>query len=272
MKRPDTRDLPIGMFDSGIGGLTVLQQISKKLPQERVIYFGDTARLPYGEKSRETILRYSIENAVFLMEKNIKIIVVACNTASSIAIERLQQIFNIPIIGVIEPGVEQVVQTTRSQRIAVLGTKGTINSGVYREKILSRLPDAAIFSIACPLFVPLVEERFFSHQAARLIVQDYLAPLSKEKVDTVLLGCTHYPLLKPLIQEELGPDVSIVDSATCCAETVSKLLLKLDIKAKGKEVSDHRFYVSDNPVKFGRLAEDILGTPLGSVERIDHFI
>lgn len=272
MTKQDTRALSIGMFDSGIGGLTVLQQLSKKLPQEHFIYFGDTARLPYGEKSRETILRYSIENTVFLMEKNIKAIVVSCNTASSVAIEKLQQIFNIPIIGVIDPGVEQVVQTTMTKRIAVLGTKGTINSGVYREKILNRLPDAIIHSIACPLFVPLVEEGFINHESAKLIVKEYLAPLRKEKVDTLLLGCTHYPLLKPLIQEVMGDDVKIVDSATCCAETVAKLLLKLNLEANHPKLPAYQFYVSDNPSKFGKLGGDILGRPLGTVELIHHFI
>ncbi len=214
----------IGMFDSGVGGLTVMQEVVKALPRENILYFGDTARLPYGEKSRDTIIRYAIENTIFLMEQKIKMLVIPCNTVTSVALDKLKQIFNIPIVGVIEPGVEKVVQVTRSKHIAVLGTRGTINSGVYQREIALRLPNATIHALACPLFVPFVEEDMVRHPAAEIIVKEYLAALKGRKVDTILLGCTHYPLLRHLIQKELGDGVQIVDSASTCAEKVGLML------------------------------------------------
>ena len=165
----------IGIFDSGVGGLTVLQELQRLLPYEPLIYFGDTARMPYGEKSRSTIIRYAIDNSIFLMEQNIKLLVIACNTASAFAKEKLQKIFNIPLVDVIAPGAEKAVQVTRNGRIAVLGTKGTISSGIYQAEIKKQKPDSCVFSVACPLLAPLVEERFVNHQAARLIVMEYMA-------------------------------------------------------------------------------------------------
>lgn len=255
----------IGMFDSGVGGLTVMQQIMRVLPQESIVYFGDTARVPYGGKSGKTIVRYSIEGTIFLMEQDIKLLVIACNTVCAYALDKLNQIFNIPIVGVIEPGAERAVQVSRNGHIAVLGTKATINSGSYQKEITRLLPSAQITAIPCPLFVPLVEEHFVSHPAARLIIKEYLAPLRKQKVDTVLLGCTHYPLLRKLIEEEVGEGVSIVDSALTCAEKVSSLLD--DLKLHGKHGSPkHRYYVSDDPEKVRVLGREFLGMPLDDVE------
>lgn len=185
----------IGLFDSGVGGLTVMQEIMKLLPHERLIYFGDTARVPYGNKGTRTIIRYSIENTICLLEKNIKLMVVACNTASALALPQLRRLFNLPIVGVIEPGAEKAVAATRNQRIAVLGTKATIQSGAYQTAIKKIAPHAAVIPIACPLFVPLVEEQWLDHPATHLIVREYLRPLQEQNVDTILLGCTHYPLL-----------------------------------------------------------------------------
>jgi len=258
----------IGIFDSGIGGLTVMQELMKRLPHEPLIYFGDTARLPYGEKSPEAIIRYSIENAIFLMEQNIKLLVIACNTASAFALEKLQKIFSIPILGVIEPGAENAVQSTRNQHIAVLGTKGTIKSGVYQREIEKKMPKARVVSIACPLFVPLVEERFFHHPAARLIVKEYLAPLHEQKVDTVLLGCTHYPLLKQLIMEELPSSLVIVDSASTCAEKVADILKLHHLANATDQKPYHRYFVSDDPKKFQSLGTDFLGSPIDHVEHL----
>lgn len=256
----------IGMFDSGLGGLTVMQQVMHLLPYEKIVYFGDTARVPYGGKSPDTIIRYSIENAIFLMEQNVKMLVIACSTASACAIDKLQQIFNLPVIGSIAPGVEKAVQGSRHGRIAVLGTKATINSGVYQKGILHRLPHATVKAIACPLFVPLVEESFISHPVAKMIIKEYLAPLHHQKVDTVILGCTHYPLLHQLIQEELGGDVMIVDSAIACAEEVNIILEKYQIFTEYNVTQRHQYYVSDDPEKFRTIGREFLGMPLEHVE------
>lgn len=254
----------IGLFDSGVGGLTVAQQIMRRLPRERLIYFGDTARIPYGNKSQETIIRYSIENTICLLEKNIKLLVVACNTASALALPKLRRLFNIPILGVIEPGAEKAVSVTRSQRIAILGTKGTIQSGAYQSVIQNLLPEAVIFSIACPLFVPLVEEHWLDHSATHLIIQDYLRPFRHEGIDTVLLGCTHYPLLKQALQQEMGNNVTIVDSASTCAEHVENLLRAHDLMAE-TIAGSHEYYASDDPEKFRLLGERLFGSSLETV-------
>jgi glutamate racemase len=256
----------IGIFDSGLGGLTVMKEIINRLPQESVIYFGDTARVPYGEKSAEAITRYSIENAIFLMEHNIKVLVVACNTASAFALKKLQKIFSIPIVGVIEPGVERAISTTRNQNIAVLGTTGTIRSGVYQKEIENKMPNGQVISISCPLFVPLVEEKFFHHPATRLIIKEYLTPLKEQKVDTVLLGCTHYPLLKYLIMEELEKGIMIVDSASTCADKVAAILQTHQLFNELQQKPTHRYFVSDDPKKFQLLGQDFLGASIDYVE------
>lgn len=255
----------IGIFDSGVGGLTVMQQLMRILPHERLIYFGDTARVPYGNKSRQTIIRYSIENTICLLEKNIKLLVVACNTASALALPKLRQFFHLPIVGVIEAGAEKAVAVTRNQRIAVLGTRGTIQSGAYQAAIHKLAPQATILPIACPLFVPLVEEQWLSHPATQLIVQEYLRPIREHHVDTVLLGCTHYPLLGPLIQKEVGEEVALVDSASTCAHQVEQLLHQQQLFASHLQ-GEHQYYVSDDPEKFRALAEHLFGHNLRNVE------
>lgn len=255
---------PIGMFDSGLGGLTVMQKLVSKLPYEDIIYFGDTARLPYGGKSSETIVRYSIENATFLIDKNIKILVVACNTATSQALDKLQQMFALPVVGVIDPSAEQAVKVSTHHRIAVLGTKKTIQSGAYQRAILQHAPKATVFPIACPLFVPLVEEGCIDHPAARLIVQEYLRPVKGQRVDTILLGCTHYPILKDLIQEEVGDQVTLVDSGSACADKISALLDRMDMKKKPTPPS-YQYFVSDDPHQFQRLGSAFLGFPIKDV-------
>lgn len=263
----------IGMFDSGLGGLTVMQQILRVLPQEKIIYFGDTARVPYGGKSGETIVRYSIENTIFLMEQNIKMLVIPCNTATAYALEKLRQVFNIPVIGVIEPGAQKASQVTRNGRIAVLGTKATISSGIYKTEIQKLLPTAHVESVACPLFVPLVEEMFVSHPAAKLIVREYLAPLRNKDIDTILLGCTHYPLLRELIAEEFGDQVNIVDSAVTCAEKVSEFLCAHEMQAQPSEtLPQHQYFVSDDPEKFRTLGREFLGMPLENVKAASLFM
>ena len=255
----------IGLFDSGVGGLTVMQQIKHLLPQERLIYFGDTARVPYGNKGTQTIIRYSIENTIALLEKNIKLMVVACNTASALALPKLRQLFNLPIIGVIEPGAEKAVAATRNQRIAVLGTKGTIQSGAYQAAIKKLAPQATVIPVACPLFVHLVEEQWFDHPATQLIVREYLDPLKTQGIDTILLGCTHYPLLSSVIQQEMGPEITIVDSASTCAEQVAALLQEHGLRSPVLQGS-HQYFSSDDPEKFRALAEQLFGHPLHAVE------
>ncbi len=257
----------IGMFDSGVGGLTVMQQIMRTLPHEHIVYFGDTARVPYGEKSPETIIRYSLEIARFLMENNnIKALVVACNTVSSCSLDELQKICKAPVIGVIEPGAEKAVEVTRNGRIAVLGTRRTIASGAYEKEILQRLPKAFVIGVACPLLTPLVEEHFITHNAAKMIVREYLAPLHDQNIDTVLLGCTHYPLLRPLIEAELGPQVTIVDSAQTCAERVAAILKNKRMEASCSAAFPHKYFVSDDPERFRTLGKTFLGMELEPVE------
>jgi glutamate racemase len=264
MKMPKNNHA-IGLFDSGVGGLTVLKEVIRALPKENIVYFADTARIPYGEKSRETIIRFSIENTIFLLEQNIKMLVVPCNTATAHAIDKLHQIFNIPIIGVVEPGAKKAVSVTKNGRIAVLGTRGTIKSGIYQREIKKRLPEAEVIAISCPLFVPLVEERMLSHPVTKLVIQEYLTPLKKASVDTLLLGCTHYPLLRKAIQEFMGEDVTIVDSASTCAEEVLLTLSHEKLHCDGQNDPKHHYYVSDDPQKFQQLGSEFLESPLTSV-------
>lgn len=262
MSSPNSQ--PIGVFDSGIGGLTVLKELMQALPNESFVYFGDTARLPYGDKSPETILRFSIENTVFLLEKNIKMLVIACNTATAHALVRLQQIFTIPILGVIDPGAEQALRVSRGGGIAILATKGTIESQTYQNAIRKKCEVTRMMPIPCPLFVPLVEEQFLKHPATRSIVSEYLKPIHASNVDTVLLGCTHYPLLRDLIASELGPEIAIVDSASSCAEKVKQAL---SLKSPSGIPGKHEFYVSDNPERFRWMGEQFLGMPISEVHK-----
>lgn len=260
---------PIGIFDSGVGGLTVMHQLMQILPKEQFIYFGDTARIPYGNKSSETIIQYSLENTLWLIKKEIKLLIIACNTASAHALAKMKEIFPIPILGVIEAGAEKAVEVSPHQQIAVLGTKGTIQSGAYQTAILKRSPQATILPIACPLFVPLVEEQWFHHRSTRLIVEEYLKPIKKNKIDTVLLGCTHYPLLRTLIQEELGEDVRIVDSASTCANHVAKELKQQSLLSPFL-LNPHEYFVSDDPEKFRILAEGLFGQAISKVELVSN--
>jgi glutamate racemase len=257
----------IGIFDSGLGGLTVMRKIRQKCPSESIIYYGDTARVPYGGKSPETILRYTIEGAIFLMEQKIKALVIACNTAASYSMERLKNIFPLPIIDVIGPGAEAATRATSNGRIAILGTKATIASGAYQREIARRRDNTYVLPLACPLFVPLVEESFLDHPATNLIVQEYLKPVKAAGVDTLLLGCTHYPVLFPLIQKELGPSVQIVDSATTSAEELASLL---DQSPEALSPPSCRFFVSDDPEKFKLLGPAFLGAPIEACEQVRH--
>lgn len=257
---------PIGMFDSGFGGLTVMGEVQKALPHEKIFYFGDTARLPYGDKSPEAIIRCSLDVVNFLLEKRIKALVIACNTACAHAFHHIQAACPVPVVGVIQPGAEKAAASTKNGRIGVLATKGTIGSREYEKAIRALLPNAEIFPKACPLFVPLVEEQFHLHSAAKMIVEEYLREFKDLEIDTLLLGCTHYPILKPLIQEAVGEHVEIVDSATTCAEKVASVLDLRNLKAESEYAGAHRFFVSDDPDKFRKQGPIFLGKRIDSVE------
>ena len=219
----------IGIFDSGVGGLTVLKELIKTLPQEDTIYFGDSARFPYGTKSPETIVRYSLEIASFLSSREIKLLVVACNTASAVALEALNQELTIPVVGVIEPGARRAVSVTRTGKIGVIGTEGTIRSGAYAKAIKRINPAVEVLTRSCPLFVPLAEEGWIENEVARLTARTYLRGLKEEGVDTLVLGCTHYPLLKGIIAEVMGEGVSLVDSGEETARTVTSILSQREL-------------------------------------------
>jgi glutamate racemase len=258
---------PIGIFDSGLGGLTVVKAIQKELPKEKLAYFGDTARIPYGTKAPETIIRYSQQIVRFLLKKEkVKAVVVACNTSSAWALKSLRKEFHIPILGVIEPGAATAVEVTRNGKIGVIGTEGTIYSKAYPEAIHALMPQAKVVARACPLFVPLVEEGKLSGPVAEAVVREYLRPILGAGVDTLLLGCTHYPLLRKTIAKIAGPKVRIVDSAE---ETARSLHRNLD--AHGIELMGHgggSYYVSDLSRKFKAHAQRFLGKNIHKVERV----
>jgi glutamate racemase len=258
---------PIGVFDSGVGGLTVVKELIRQLPSEDIVYFGDTARVPYGIKSKETVIRFSIENILFLLKQNVKLICIACNTVSSVALPALKGHFKVPIVGVITPGVREAVYATQNKRIGVMGTRGTINSRTYEFEIKQLKPQAKVTAVSCPLFVPFAEEGWLSGPVVLEVARTYLKPLKDARVDTAILGCTHYPLLKPVIKKVLGENVTLIDSAKQVAIEVKKILAQegLLIKAgKGKR----RFYVSDNPEWFSDLAGRFLGEKIPDAEKV----
>lgn len=256
---------PLGVFDSGIGGLTVARALFERLPKESVIYFGDTARVPYGPKSPETVRRYSAEILAYLLKRGVKAVVVACNTSTAHALDYLRERATVPVVGVIEPGARAAVAATTSGAIGVIGTAGTIASGAYERAIKGLRPDARVHAQACPLFVPLVEEGWFDHPAAELIAREYLQPLRQAKVDVLVLGCTHYPLLKPLLARVMGPGVTLVDSAEETAKAVTVELEKKGLLAGGGS-HEHLFVVSDDEPHFRKVGARFLGEKIKQVE------
>lgn len=258
----------IGVFDSGVGGLTVLKEIQRLLPGEEILYLGDTARVPYGTKSPATVRRYALEAAGFLTRYGVKMLVVACNTASSVALSDLETCFRLPVIGVIEPGAKRAVSVTRTGRIGVIGTEGTVKSGAYTLAIKQLAPDADVVSVPCPLFVPLVEEGWLDHPVTKLTARAYLDNLRHHGIDTLVLGCTHYPLLKPVLQEILGPEVILIDSAEETAFVVAAMLERFRHVRPGGEAIPPRFFVTDVPERFQRVGGEFLGRALGTVEQV----
>lgn len=268
-------ELPIGIFDSGVGGLTVLRAIRKRLPNENIIYLGDTARVPYGTKSPETIERYAVEDAGFLVNKGIKMLVIACNTASAAAREKLRHTFDIPILSVIGPGARMAVRTTKNGRIGVIATEATVESKAYENAIVESAEDREfeISQTACPLFVSLAEEGETDSPIAHMVAEKYLASLRDKNIDTLVLGCTHYPLLKNVISETISRDnrehVTLIDSADAVAEETAQLLKENRLLSDSSERGECRFYVTDAANRFLRLGERFLGEKLNHIEAVE---
>jgi glutamate racemase len=261
-----TNPAPIGVFDSGIGGLTVAHEIIRQLPHESIIYFGDTARVPYGPKSPETVRRYSREIAGFLRDEGVKSIVIACNTATAHALSALRSEMDMPVIGVVEPGARAAVAATHSGHVGVIGTVGTIKSGAYERAIHELDPDILVTPRACPLFVPMVEEGWTEHEATRLVAREYLEPMLAAEIDTLVLGCTHYPLLKPLLRDVLGSDVRLIDSAEETAAETARTLSSAHLSADQTAEPVYRFIASDDPLQFLQLGQRFLGSTMEGVE------
>ena len=261
---------PIGVFDSGVGGLTVFHALESALPDEALVYLGDTARVPYGSKSAETVVRYSVEAAHFLKRHDVKMLVVACNTASSVALGAVEQVAGVPVLGVILPGARRAAEQTRGGRIGVIGTRATIGSEAYPRAIRALRPEAHVLSRPCPLFVPLAEEGWTDNDVARQVAEAYLAPLREDEVDTLVLGCTHYPLLRDVIGGVMGPRVQLVDSAeSVAADVVAWLVAHPTLAApagRDRSTADH-FFVTDVPTPFAAVAERFLGRPIQRLER-----
>jgi glutamate racemase len=262
---------PIGVFDSGIGGLTVVQALTHHLPHENIVYFGDTARVPYGPKSPQVVREYAAQDTDVLLSHNVKMIVIACNTVSALALDIVQKKAKVPVVGVIFPGAEAAARATTKKRIGVIGTVGTVTSNAYPNALRQIDPAIQTFSRACPLFVPLAEEGWTDHKATELIAKEYLFPLTLDKIDTLVLGCTHYPLLRDVIGKVLHNSVTLIDSGEATAEKVKRLLDEMDLQNPSKLKPNLQFYVSDVPARFTEVGEQFLGQKLGKIHRVSGF-
>lgn len=257
---------PVGIFDSGLGGLTVARAVFERLPAESTVYFGDTARVPYGPKSPETVRRYSLEILTWLLRQGVKAVVVACNTSTAHALEALREASPVPVLGVIAPGAAAALAATRTGRVGVIGTAGTIASQAYRRAIAALDPAVHVTERACPLFVPLVEEGWFDHAATRLVASEHLRPVREAGVDTLVLGCTHYPLLRNAIQAEMGAGVTLIDSGAETARALAEVLGARDLAAPPDGTPEHRFAVSDDEARFRSVGSRFIGSRLRSAE------
>lgn len=260
---------PIAVFDSGIGGLTVLKEIMEQLPGEDIVYFGDTARIPYGTRSKETVIKYVLQSFGFLMTKDIKAIVIACNTATAFAIEEARKHFDLPIIGVVEPGAKASITCTKNNTIGVIGTEGTINSGEYQKTIRKLLPTAEIIGVSCPLFVQIVEEGWENSDVAYISAQKYLLELKEHNIDTLVLGCTHYPALRYTIGKVLGEKVTLVNPAYETAKLTKNILKEKNLLNEKLDGGTYKYYVSDDPNKFKRIGGNMIKKEIGEVEKIN---
>lgn len=267
----DLTEAPIGVFDSGVGGLTVAREIMRNLPAEHIVYFGDTARLPYGSKSRETILMFSRQIIRFLQTQHVKAIVVACNTASAFALDEIARENALPMIGVVKPGARVAAQVTSNKRIGVIGTEGTTGSHIYRDYIQNIDPEITVIEKPCPLLVPLVEERWIDDPVTRQVAERYLAPLKEQQVDTLVLGCTHYPLLRSMAGEIMGSSVTLVNPAYETAQELKQLLAARGLTNPGSDEKEfpYRFFVSDLADKFKVFANSILPYDVEMTQKID---
>lgn len=263
------RSNPIGFFDSGVGGLTVVKEVMSLMPNENIIYFGDTARAPYGSKSNDAIIKYTLQAACFLMKKNIKMLVVACSTASSAALGELRKTVDIPVIGVIEPGAKMAIEETKNGKVGVIGTRATINNKAYSGFLKKSIKKIKIYEKACPLFVPLAEEGLIDEKAARLIAKEYLEEFKGFDIDTLILGCSHYPVLARIIAKEAGKHVKLINPAIPAAALLQNFLLGRGIRSQSVQIGHHEFYVSDVPTKFKSLAEKFLGRKVDNLHKID---
>ncbi|WP_373740879.1 glutamate racemase [Neisseria sp.] len=263
-----SKQRPIGVFDSGVGGLTNVRALMERLPMENIVYFGDTARVPYGTKSRATIETFTAQIVDFLLEHDVKALVIACNTIAAVAGQKVRQtVGNMPVLDVITAGAEAALSTTHNNRIGVIATNTTVNSNAYARAIHRQNPDALVRSQAAALLVPLAEEGWLDHEVTRLTVREYMKPLLADGIDTLVLGCTHFPLLKPLIQQE-SAGVKLVDSAVTTADAVAKALAANDLLNADNPAPDYRFYVSDIPLRFRTIGERFLGRSMEQIEMV----
>lgn len=260
---------PIGVFDSGIGGLTVVKKIDQLLPNENIIYFGDTARVPYGSKSNATVIDYSLQDANFLLKKNVKMVVVACNTASSIALGVLRDKLEVPVIGMIEPGAKAAIENTTNGKVGVIGTYATINNKAYSKELKKLDKKIKVFEKACPLFVPLAEEGMTHHPATKLIAEEYLTELKKKDIDTLILGCTHYPILTEVIREVVGGKVKLIDSGTAASSIVEDYLNGRGLRNQSNQLGKREYFVSDLPNKFKTIAGRFLGKEVEYLRKVN---
>jgi len=259
---------PIGVFDSGIGGLTVVRALHHRLPNENIVYFGDTARVPYGPKSPQVVREYAAQDADFLIAHDVKIVIVACNTVSAVALDVVQKRARVPVVGVIQPGADAAVAASRKRRIGVIGTVATIQSGAYTHALRQRDPSIQTFSRACPLFVPLAEEGWIDHKVTQLVAREYLFQLRLERIDTLILGCTHYPVLRGAIQDAVESNVALIDSGEAAAREVEDLLDRENLRNPSSQKPNLQYHVSDLPSKFTEIGERFLG---GRVHRVGGF-
>jgi glutamate racemase len=260
--------LPIGIFDSGVGGLTVFKEVITLLPHEDIIYLGDTARVPYGTRSPQTVIRYSQENTRFLLHQGIKLLVVACNTSSAVSLPSLKEEHKIPVVGVIDPGAKRASEVTQNRRVGVIGTEGTVKSRAYERAIRMIDHKITVISRTCPLFVPLAEEGWVDNEVTRLTAESYLSPLCGERIDTLVLGCTHYPLLEVVIREVMGDEVCLVNSAKETAKEVQRVLDEEGFANPRVREGSYRFYVTDNAKRFVKVGKRFLGRRLGAVNEV----
>ncbi len=260
---------PIGVFDSGVGGLTVVRELMRQLPNENIIYFGDTARVPYGSKSKQTVLKYSKQIVRFLRTKNVKAIVIACNTASALALDEIEAEIDIPIIGVVEPGAKMAAENTKTKSIGIIATEATIKSGIYNKYLRELNPEITVVEKACPLFVPLVEEGLIEDRVTDDIVGRYLQELKEYHVDSLILGCTHYPLIRNPIKRFMGEQVELVNPAYETAKSLKELLIDQDLLNDAKGVVKHQYYVSDGVDKFISFADKVLPCHVENTQIID---